>query len=171
MMTVSFFLLAFMVLHIAQNDIMYRRLHGIDEMDKSKTSEYQSMAAEFMDMWQRQWASALTNPETIKSMLAFFRNMQPTGVDAGGNYGNPFKSAMDAVMPGFGEYATSQHAKPASGVVEPMLAELSARLAACEGRLAALESESAARGTETGRKNGSSAAGRNGGRRPKTSRK
>ena len=85
------------------------------------TAPYQQMAKDFMDLWQKQVASVVSDKQFIQAMLELFQTMQ---------------------APNAAYTATPPHSADAADAGHGMLAELAFRLAMCERRLAALEGQS-----------------------------
>lgn len=83
---------------------------------------YQKLAKDFMDLWQKQVASVVSDKQFIHAMLEMFQSMQ-----APGTYGTAKPTASNPA-----------HAADAD---HGLLAELAFRLAMCEQRLAALEQQ------------------------------
>ena len=81
---------------------------------------YQKLAKDFMDLWQKQVSTVISDKQFIHAMLEMFQSMQ-----APGTYGTAKPSASDP--------AHAAHAD------HGMLAELAFRLTMCEQRLSALE--------------------------------
>ena len=85
------------------------------------TAPYQQLAKEFMDLWQKQITSVISDKQFISAMLDMLQSAQPQA------YANK-RNANTAANP--------SHAPDANGNV---LAELAFRVAMCEKRLATLE--------------------------------
>jgi hypothetical protein len=85
------------------------------------TSAYQQLAKEFMDLWQKQISSVISDKQFIGAMLDMLQSVQP---QANANTRNK---------------STTSHAAHAPDANGDVLAELAFRLAMCEKRLAALE--------------------------------
>ncbi len=95
-------------------------------------NQYQDMAREFLDLWQKQVTSVMGDKQFIHAMLEMLKNLQAKTND---------KSA-------------ASHTSDAPAPEHGLLAELTFRVAMCEKRLAALESKKPARRiakTNTGR--------------------
>ncbi|MDX1975155.1 MAG: hypothetical protein SFT92_05715 [Rickettsiales bacterium] len=86
-------------------------------------TNYQQIAREFLDLWQKQVASTMNDKQFIQSMLELIQGFQHTG--------NHAKTATAA-----------SHTADAPGHEPGVLAELTFRLAMCERRLAELEKQS-----------------------------
>jgi hypothetical protein len=82
-------------------------------------NQYQDIAKEFLDLWQKQVTSVIGNKQFIQSMLDLLQNMQAKP-DAKPDPAAPHPSVTPASEPG-------------------LLAELAFRVAMCESRLATLE--------------------------------
>ena len=80
---------------------------------------YQHLAKEFMDLWQKQISSVISDKQFIQTMLELFKTAQ-----------NPHDNARTNPS---SQSAATPDADPG------LLAELTFRLAMCEKRLAALE--------------------------------
>src|SRR4051812_15671384 len=78
---------------------------------------YQHMAKDFMDLWQKQVASVVSDKQFIQSMLEMLESMK-----------------MPHVHP-----SSHSHTADASGADASLHAQLAYRLTMCERRLAALE--------------------------------
>lgn len=108
-----------------------------------QNNAYQQLAKEFMDLWQKQISSVVSDKQFIQAMLEMFQNMQNPGNDrksSGTNASDPAHSA------------DADHG---------MLAELAFRIASLEKRVAALES-----GQGTGKRGDAKSSGR-GGKKPR----
>ena len=98
---------------------------------------YQQMAKEFMDLWQKQIASVVSDKQFIGAMLDMLKTANPKFYDSTKH--------------------SSAHSADASDADGRSLAELAFRVAMCEKRLAALES---------GRKSSAAAVRAKGGKKP-----
>lgn len=83
-------------------------------------SSYQQMAKEFMDLWQKQISTVISDKQFIQAMLEMFQSSQ-----------NP--SAHEA------KRASSSHAANTASADHGVVAELAFRLSMCEKRIATLE--------------------------------
>ena len=83
-----------------------------------QNSPYQQMAKEFMDLWQKQISSVISDKQFLQAMLELFQSAQNKGNDRPSSASNPANATA------------ADH-----GVV----AELAFRVAMCEKRLATLE--------------------------------
>lgn len=92
---------------------------------------YEDIAKEFIELWQKQIRSVVTDKQFMSSMFEFFQKFQGTS-DAKPNN------------------TTSSDPSYASDAEHGVLAELAFRVAMCEKRLAALE----ASGKREGRRSG-----------------
>src|SRR3954468_14706635 len=88
-----------------------------------QNSAYQQLAKDFMDLWQKQVSSVISDKQFIHAMLEMFQTMQMPGHD-----GKPTT-------------AKPSNAAPAPDADHGLLAELAFRLAVCEKRLTALEQQ------------------------------
>ncbi|MFW0776825.1 MAG: hypothetical protein ACN2B6_03795 [Rickettsiales bacterium] len=86
------------------------------------TNPYQQMAKQFMDLWQKQVSTVVSDKEFIQAMLDLTKQMQNPE-----NYGktSPTSSASDPA-----DAPDAQHGD---------MAQLAFRLSQCEKRIAALE--------------------------------
>src|SRR5688572_11312085 len=84
---------------------------------------YQQLAKEFMDLWQKQVSSVVSDKQFIHAMLEMFQTMQMPDYE---RKSKPSTASQPADAPDAGH---------------ELLAELAFRLAMCEKRLAALEKQ------------------------------
>jgi len=91
-----------------------------------QSNNYQDMAREFLDVWQKQITSVVGDKQFIQAFLEMFQNMQKQNQNYAANAANP------------------SHSSTASNAGGDMLAQLAFRLAMCEKRLAALEGKKTA---------------------------
>ncbi len=89
-------------------------------------NQYQDVARDFMNLWQKQMTSVMGDKQFIHAMLELFQNMQ--------------------VKPNAKPTAATSNTSDAPAAEHGMLAELAFRVAMCEKRLAALESRKPAAG-------------------------
>ena len=99
--------------------VQRNRYHGMSD----KT--YQQFAEEFINLWQKQWASLTQDKHFLQSMLEMMRKVQ---YPSGQNTHDAKKNAQPA-----------SHPAHASDDVDGNLANLAFRLAMCERRLERLE--------------------------------
>jgi hypothetical protein len=85
---------------------------------------YQQLAKEFMDLWQKQVASVVSDKQFLQSMLEMFQVAQ--------SQFTPGQAGHDAAS------ASAESGYPADANAG-LLADLAFRVAMCEKRLAALE--------------------------------
>jgi hypothetical protein len=85
------------------------------------TSPYQTLAREFLDLWQKQMASVVGDKEFIAAMLDMVQNLNTHNA-----HGTKAKSA-------------AANASDSADADDGNVARLAFRLAMCEQRLAALE--------------------------------
>jgi hypothetical protein len=85
-----------------------------------QNAAYQLLAKEFMDLWQKQISSVISDKQFIQSMLEMFQSAQ--------NGAHDHK-----------RHAAASHAADASDANHGVLDEFAFRLAMCEKRLAVLE--------------------------------
>ena len=107
-----------------------------------QNNAYQQMAKDFMDLWQKQVASVVSDKQFIHAMLDMFQTMRMPN--------------HDGKKP-----AATADASPAPDADHGLLAELAFRLAMCEKRLAALEQRKPAAKPKAG------ASGRRGSKKPR----
>src|SRR5476649_1192049 len=88
-----------------------------------QNNPYQHIAKEFMDLWQKQISSVISDKQFIQAMLEMFQTAQNPAHDR-------TRTAADPAHPA--DAADADHG---------LLAELAFRLAMCEKRLAALEGQ------------------------------
>ncbi len=91
----------------------------------------QNLAREFLDLWQKQVARALTDKDYVAAMLGMMQQLQKAGA------GHDFA--------GFRPAAAHPAAAPVAD--DDQLARLTLRLAVCEQRLSELEAAQARRKT------------------------
>lgn len=94
---------------------------------------YQQMAKQFMDLWQEQLATMITDKEFVQSMLDLLQKA-PMSFNEMPEAFNPAKMYEKST------YQSTGGAAPASGAGGAALALIEQRLASIEKRLAALES-------------------------------
>ena len=102
----------------------------------SVTPPYQYLAKQFLDMWQEQLATMMTDKEFIAATLEMLQNMPTSFNDGAGIYsaqGNEKKRKT-----------TTEGASVPPGAGELAMAVLQQRVEACERRIAALEYAAAA---------------------------
>lgn len=103
-----------------------------------QNNPYQHLAKEFMDLWQKQVATVISDKQFIHAMLELFQSMNP-------GHGKP--------------NTTPPYPTHAADAEPGLLAEFAFRLAMCEKRLAALEQQckksSGKSGTARGHRQGS----------------
>ena len=86
-----------------------------------QNTPYQHLAKEFMDLWQKQVATVISDKQFIHAMLELFQSIQTPGHDK--------------------PNAAPAHPAHAADAEPGLLAEFAFRLAMCEKRLAALEQQ------------------------------
>jgi chaperonin cofactor prefoldin len=84
------------------------------------TNPYQHMAKEFMDLWQKQISTVISDKQFIQAMLEMFQTSQ-------NSQGNE------------AQRTASSHAANTAAADHGVVAELAFRLAMCEKRIATLE--------------------------------
>jgi len=99
-----------------------------------QNAPYQQMAKEFMDLWQKQIASVVSDKQFIQAMLEMFQSVQP------GSHAQTHAKSADA--------AHAPDADPG------LVAQLAFRVAMCEKRLSALEQGRAAPAKPAGKRTG-----------------
>ena len=88
-----------------------------------QNNAYQQLAKEFMDLWQKQISSVVSDKQFIQAMLEMFQSSQKPA-----SHDRPHESSA----------ADPAHAPDAG---DGVLAELAFRLAMCEKRIAVLEQQ------------------------------
>jgi hypothetical protein len=97
-----------------------QRIIALQQREKAMTNpDYQRLARDFMDMWQKQMGSVVRDKQFIQAMLDMTKNWQ-----------NPYASAQKPAYP---------HAADADDAKLGDLAQLAFRIGMCEQRLLALE--------------------------------
>src|SRR5271170_4330842 len=86
-----------------------------------QNTAYQNLAKEFMDLWQKQVASVISDKQFIHAMLELFQSIQKPGHDQ--------------------PTAAAAHPAHAADAEPGLLAEFAFRLGMCEKRLATLEQQ------------------------------
>lgn len=102
------------------------------------TNPYQNIAKDFMDLWQKQVQSVVSDKQFIHAMLELLRSMQNPET-----YGQKQKPS------------TAAHPADASDALHGDLAGLAFRIGQCEKRLASLEARPKPKGTAKSSKRGS----------------